>query len=136
MAIFMLYDAAVSINGQALSDHVKSVELKYEAADLDSTAMGSSTHTRLAGLKDWSATVTFNQDYAAASVDVTLFSLVGAAPFTILIRDTSGANSTTNPQYSGSCILTNYTPAGGKVGELAEATAEFKAAGALSRLTS
>lgn len=137
MAVFSMTDAVVTVNGVDLSDHVQSVQLNYDAADLDTTAMGSSTRTRIAGLKDWSMSVTFYQDYAASKVDATLFPLIGAAAFTVTAKATSGATSSTNPLFTGSAILGSYSgPAGGRVGEVAMATAEFRCAGTLTRATS
>lgn len=135
MAIFMMRDAAVTVNSVALSTYGTDIALNIGVAELDATAFGATTQINLAGLINWSASMTFNQDFALSTVDATLFPLIGAAAFTILMRATSSANSTTNPQYSGLAILTSYTPITGKVGELLAVSAEFKSAGPLSRLT-
>lgn len=133
MAVFVLTDAAVTINGVALSGLVKKVTVKTTADDKDSTAMGATYKARLGGLKDWTMDVEFNQDFAAAQVDATLFPLLGTTS-TITAKSTSGANSATNPQYSGSGLLKNYTPLQNTVGDLAAATANFIGAGTLTRL--
>jgi hypothetical protein len=135
MAAFVFTDGFVSINGVDLSDHVESVSLDYSAELQDSTTMGDTTRERLGGLKDWSASITFKQDFAAAKVDATLFSLVGVASTIILRADNSDGVSATNPNYTGSAILESYPPLGGGVGEMAKTTAKFMAAGALSRAT-
>lgn len=136
MAVFAATDVSVTINGVDLSNHIQSVDLSYSAAELDTTAMGSSTHTRIAGLKDWSVSITFFQDYAASSVDATLFSLVGAAPFTVTAKGTSSSTGATNPNFSGSCILSSYGALNGQVGNVSMVQAQFRGAGTLSRLTS
>lgn len=133
MAVFVLTDAAVTINAVNLSGLVKKVTVKTTAEDKDSTAMGATYKARLGGLKDWTMDIEFNQDFAAAQVDATLFPLLGTTS-TITAKSTSGANSATNPQYSGSGLLKNYTPLQNTVGDLAAATANFIGAGTLTRL--
>lgn len=135
MATFVLKDAYVSVNGVNLSDHCRSVSLSYEAEAVDATAMGNDTKVNVSGLKDWSVSITFAQDYAASSVDATLWPLIGGNPVTVEIRPTSAARSETNPAYSGSAVLVSYTPIDGSPGDYAETQAEFRAAGPLSRLT-
>ena len=137
MAKIILKDAVVTINSQALSTRVKTVTIDYSADQEDATAMGDDTHIRLAGLKDWSITCEFHQDYAASSVDATLFDLVGAAAFTVSVKPTSAATAATNPDFTGSATLETYGGVvGGSVGDLASATATFQSAGDLSRTTS
>jgi hypothetical protein len=74
MAIFVATDFNVSINGStALASYLTQVELKATATDVTTTAFGSQWVTRVAGLREGSLTLTFNQDYAAATVDATLW---------------------------------------------------------------
>lgn len=135
MASFVATDCFVSINGVDLSDHVKSVSLDYSAEMQDDTAMGDTTRSRTGGLKDWSASVEFHQDYASSKVDATLFTLVGSASTIIIRADNDDGVSETNPNYTGSATLESYNPAGAAVGEMASATASFVAAGTLTRAT-
>src|SRR5574341_608146 len=95
--------------------------------------MGDNSVSRLASLKDFSLEITWNQDYAAANVDATLFPLVGAAAFPVKVRPTTSAISATNPEYQGNCILTEYTPLDGTVGDLAKATTTMPGSGDLTR---
>lgn len=133
MAVFVLTDAAVTINAVNLSGLVKKVTVKTTADDKDSTAMGATYKARLGGLKDWTMDVEFNQDFGASQVDATLFPLLGTNS-TVTAKSTSAANSATNPQFSGTALLKGYTPLQNTVGDLAAATANFVGAGTLSRL--
>ena len=133
MAVFVLTDAAVTINAVNLSGLVRKATIKTMVDEKDSTAMGATYHARLGGLKDWSLDVEFNQDFAAAQADATLFPLLGVAS-TCTAKSTSAANSATNPQYSGSAILNDYAPIDGAVGDLATTKASFVGAGPLTRL--
>lgn len=136
MAEFVLKDASLVVNSVDLSDHVNSVTINYSAEIQDKTAMGDDSRTKLAGLKDFSIDVEFNQDHAASNVDATLFPLIGAAAFTVVVKPTSGSVSATNPSYSGSCLLESYAPIGGGVGDKASTTISMPGSGDLTRATS
>ena len=136
MATFVYTDASVVVNSVDLSDHVKSCTLNYEAEMLDDTVMGDTTRSNIAGLLNWSIDVEFLQDFASAKVDATLFSLVGAAAFTVTVKPTSASVSATNPSFSGSAVLESYPPMSGSVGDLETASATFRSAGTLARATS
>ena len=136
MAAFVLTDAEIVINAVDLSDHVQSATLNYAAEMVDQSVMGDLTRTNLAGLKVWSLDVTFKQDFASGSVDATLFTLVGAAAFTVtFMSNKTDGIGVTNPRFSGSAVLETYPPIAGGIGELSVVTASFQAAGILSRLT-
>ena len=100
-----------------LSDHVRQITIDYSAETPESTAMGDTTKNRLPGLLDWKMEVEFNQDYAAANVDSTLFALVGAA-VDVDACATSDAASPTTPHYTGTGIVSAYNPLSGKVGDV------------------
>lgn len=127
MATFVLTDARIAINGTDLSDHGNQVSISYEAETQDDTAFGDDTRSNAGGLKNWSASVTFLQDFASGEVDATLFPLVGTA-VTVSFRGTSGAKSTTNPDYGDGTttgLIQSYSPFGNSVGDMATASLEI-----------
>lgn len=126
MAETVFTNAFLSINGVDLSDHVRQITLSYSAELQDKTAMGDDTRANLAGLKDYTVTVEFNQDYAASEIDATLFSLVGGAQFAVVMRPDAGAVSSDNPQYTANMVLPTYQPMGGTVGEMHISPAELR----------
>lgn len=132
MAEFVYTNAFLSIGGTDLSDHVRQATLEYNAEMQDKTAMGDLTRTRLGGLKDWTLTLNFNQDFAASNVDATLFPLVGTS-VAIILRPDAGVVSATNPNFTGNAILESYAPLGGNVGDMAETPVSFQADGTLTR---
>ena len=140
MGEMVLKDAVVKVGTTAapvdLSDHVRSVTINYSAEIHDRTAMGSSARKRLAGLKDFSATVEFNQDYAASKVDATLFPYVGSTNKWINIKKASSATTGVNPRYHGKCLLESYSPISNGVGDLATVSVTFQGDGDLTRSTS
>jgi hypothetical protein len=135
MAIFVATDFNVSINGStALASYLTQVELKATATDVTTTAFGSTWVTRVAGLKEGSLTLTFNQDYAATTVDATLWPLLGSTA-TVVIKPTSSAVGTSNPAYTAICVVTDLTPVSGQVGDLATFSVTWPTTGTVSRAT-
>lgn len=135
MATVVLNDASVVLNSVDLSDHVRSVSFDYSADAIEDTNMGDDTHIRKGGLKDYTISIEFAQDYAAGEVDATLFSIVGDA-VPIVIKPTSGSVSATNPSYTGTVLVESYQPVSGSIGELSTASVNLPAAGNLTRATS
>ena len=133
MAQIVLTNAKCLVNAVDLSSHVRSIKINYSAETPENTAMGATSKTRLPSLLDWSMDIEFNQDWAAAQVDATLFPLVGAAAFTVDVQPVNAARSATNPSYTGSALLADYPPIGNKVGEPAVTTIKLMGTGALSR---
>ena len=135
MAIFVATDFSVSINGStALASYLTQVELKATATDVTTTAFGSQWVTRVAGLREGSLTLTFNQDYAAATVDATLWPLLGANA-TVVIKPNSSAVGTSNPAYTAICLVTDLTPISGQIGDLATLSITWPTTGAIARAT-
>lgn len=135
MATFAFTNASVVINSVDLSDHVRQVTLNVQADQLDDTAMGDTFRSRIGGLKDWSVTVEFNNDFAASNVDATLWPLLGTTT-TITVKPVNTATSATNPAYSGSVLVSQVQPLGNSVGDLATTSVTWQGAGTLSRATS
>jgi hypothetical protein len=135
MAIFVATDFLVSINGStALNAYLTQVELKASANDVTTTAFGSTWVTRVAGLKEGSLTLQFNQDYAASAVDATLWPLLGTNA-TVAIRPTSSAISSSNPSYTAVVVVTDYTPVSGQIGDLSTLSITLPTSGTVSRGT-
>jgi predicted secreted protein len=135
MAIFVATDFSVSINGStALASYLTQVELKASANDITTTSFGSTWVTRVAGLKEGSLTLQFNQDYASATVDATLWPLLGTQA-TVVIKPTSTAVSTNNPAYTAIALVTDLTPVSGNIGDLATFSVTWPTSGTVSRAT-
>lgn len=125
----------ITINSVDLSDHIASVTINQKFDELDTTAFGSTGKTRIAGLEDSSIAIEFLQDYAAASVEATLNSLIGTTT-TVVIQSKTGAVSATNPKWTGTCLVTELQPVAGAAGELAKQSVTWPVSGSLTRATS
>jgi hypothetical protein len=135
MSTLVYTNAKIEIKGVDLSSHASEVALNYASETEDETAMGDDTRIRKGGLKDWSVDVTFHQDYAAAAVDATLFSVVGTT-VCVEVRPQNICSTATNPIYSGIAVLESYSPMSGSVGSLLDAPITLQSAGTLSRASS
>ena len=135
MAKFAATDYFVSINGSDFSTNLNSVELSQEADDLETTAFGSSWRTRIGGLKQASLTLNFMQDFGAGSVDATLNPLLGSIA-TVVIKPTSGTVTSTNPTYTMTALVTQYSPFASSVGDIATLSVTWPVSGSVVRGTS
>jgi hypothetical protein len=138
MARIVLTDAKVTINSVNLSDHIASITINESTDVVETTAFSNTAKTRVAGLKDNSVTLEFHQDFAASNVEATINgspSLVGTAT-TIVVTPTSSAVGATNPSYTFSALVAEWTPLNGAVGELSTASVTWPITGAITKATS
>jgi hypothetical protein len=136
MARIVLTDVGVVIGGVDLSDHVASVEIAQNFDEVETTAFGDGGRTRVAGLEDSSITLSFHQDFAAANVDATIAPLVGGtAAFNIGPFGTAVAAAGTAPRYTGTVLITEWSPLNGAVGDLSTADVTWPVSGKIARGT-
>lgn len=122
MAIYNLRDASVVYNSIDLSNRVRSVTVTMNAEDLDATAMGATSRAHVPGLRDDRFELEFFQDHAAANVDATFSAQLGiSAGVVLVVKPTSAAVSATNPTFTCTVVLLDYSPLGGEVGNLSMA---------------
>lgn len=126
MAKLVLRDCFILINGTNFSDHVSSVTVALSKKGVDTTSFSGGGSEQVAGLKSDEFDMELQQDYAAASTDAVLYPLYNnETEFTIEVRPTSAARSVTNPAYTGTCVLLDYTPLDGKPGDLSNTKIKF-----------
>lgn len=127
MAIFVVQNPVVTVNGVDLSDHCQSVTITTERDEVEATAFGATNKVTLAGLGDATMECEFQADFAAGKTDATLWPLSSSTtPFTVSVKSTSAATSTTNPLFSMSALLFSYSPIDGSMGDLSTTTVTFK----------
>lgn len=126
MAIFVLTDAYININGVVLSDHANSVTINDERDQKDITAFGAANKAYIKGLGDATIEITMWQDFATGKTHDTLKPLIGSnTPVTVEVRPTSAARSATNQAAVMSALLTTYNMLDGDVGDPTEIKATF-----------
>lgn len=126
MSKFVLRDCVITINGVDFTDHTASVEVALSKKSIDTTNFSGGGAEATAGLKADTITVELQQDFAAAEVDATLYPLYNNEnEFTVTVKPHAAAVSATNPLYSATCLLLDYTPLSGKVGDLSSTKVKF-----------
>lgn len=135
MARIVLTNALVTVNAVDLSDYVASVTLNSSIDVVETTAFSSTAaRTRIGGLADNSISLEFHQDYASGEVEATIYPLLGTVT-TVTVKPVNTATSTSNPLYTVSALVSEWTPLGGAVGELATASVTWPVSGAITKTT-
>ena len=132
MAKIVLTNAYVSINGVDLSDHVASISLATQYDIVETTQFGDTSKRRVAGLADNSITLEFHQDFQAGSVESVIYPLLGTAT-NCIVKPIDAARSASNPQYSFSVLINEWTPLNGAAGELATASVTWLISGDITK---
>lgn len=120
MAKFVLKDAYVEVDGTDLSNLCSSVTINTPADEVDVTGFGSAFREFAQGLKDATITLAMFQSFAAGETHAVLSPLHASGDtFVVTIRHDSAAKSATNPEWSATVRLYDYSPLAAAVGEAA-----------------
>lgn len=133
MARLVLTNVEVTVAGVSLADHIASITLGSTYDVLETTAFKGgnvpvAAKTRTAGLVDNSVTLEFHQDFAAGSVNATIYPLLGTE-VAVKVQPVNGAVSATNPEYQFNAVISEWTALNGAVGELATASVTWPITG-------
>ena len=134
MAKFSALDFDINIAGQDFSDSIAAVTLDISREQLEVTSFGNTARRYIAGLQDASVTFSFHQDFAAGSVDQTIFSNLGGT-VAVVIKPTGGSVTSSNPAYAFNALIVQTTPFSSNVGDLATMDLTFPVDGAITRGT-
>lgn len=130
MAKQVLKNAYVSVDGTNLSDHVSSVTIEANADKVEFTGFSANYREYGQGLKDANISIEVFQDYASASVDQVIAPLhTSGGTFALIIRPDSAAKSATNPEYTMTAKVYDYSPLNGAVGDANTTSISFANAG-------
>ena len=132
MAKFVATDYNITIGGVDFSTSLAAVTLDITVEEQDTTAFGNTARTRIGGLQDGSVSLDFHQDFAADSIDATLFPLLGTS-VEIVILPTDAAVGATNPSYTFNALVTSYQPFASSVGDLATLSISWPVTGPVVR---
>lgn len=133
MAI-VVTNAVVTIGGVDLSSHITKVTLSTSVNELETTTFGNTAKRRVAGLRDSTVAIDFNQDFTAAAVEATLYPLVGSTT-QVIVKPNGTTASATNPSYTFNALITEWMPLDAQVGELATASVTFPVDGTITKAT-
>jgi len=131
---FVATDYSITLNGTALSDALQSVNLTIQSDEVETTTFGGGWKTMVGGLRSGSLQLNFFQDFAAGSVDQTLWPLINTIG-TVVIKPTSGTVSSTNPSYTVPVLISQYQPFASSVGDAATLSITLPTSGTVVRGT-
>ena len=124
MAVFLSNGAVVTLNSVDISAYVTGVTINRSFDELEITAMGDSAHKFVKGLEASTITLDLLNDNAAAGVTATLASAWGTT-VPLVIKRTSAAISTTNPEYQTTLLVNNTQDLNGAVGDISTQSITF-----------
>ncbi len=128
-----------------LSNRVMKLTLARDGDEHDDTTMGQTAHSRIIGLESWSFKTDMIQSFSTSdgglNTNQLLNTLYGLRTtlnqkFLVTVRkDATAIRSTSNPEWSGLCVLKGYSPIDGGVGDLLKSSVEFLGSGNLTQVT-
>jgi len=128
MARLVLTNAQVVFGTTDISSYVTSVTLNTTYDVVETTAFGDTARKRVAGLADNSIALEFNQDYASGALEATIYPALGTS-----VSMTVRPVASTTPAYTFNALVSEWTPLGGSVGELATASVTWPISGGITK---
>jgi hypothetical protein len=138
MASLVLIDPACTFNAVDLKAFLRGLNVSLGIKAANDTAGGNTSDINKPSLKNTKITLTFKQDFAAASVNSTVYAVwKNRSTFVVSVRPTAGsAASVTNPDISGTFFVSGYDPLSAEIGgevyckvELTQALDDFAMTG-------
>lgn len=135
MPTMVLLAEYLSINANVLNTYTRKAELAVEVEEKDVTTYASLGWKEVkGGLKSGELGCEFLQSFTATELDAIMWPLLGqVVPFEV--RADQAAVGTSNPKYSGTILITGWSPLTGSVGDEATVSQSFPTSGAVTRAT-
>ena len=134
MAIFMGNKVAVIVGTSTISSFVSTVSLNREVEAVTITSMNDTVQNLIGGVEVSNVSLELFNDFAAASVN-SLFEDAIGSKLGIKLIPVTGTVTASNPSYSMSCLITQWTPISGSTDGAATASVTFPVT-ALTKATS
>lgn len=138
---FVLISTSTATGTRDMSSRVMKVSLTRDADEHDDTVMGLTAHSRVIGLESWEFSMGMLQSFSTVdggentnSILRELYTMSKAGrKFLVTVRKHSTELlGLGNPTWSGLCVLKNYNPLDGEVGDLLKTDVTFLGSGNLS----
>ena len=138
---FVLISTSTATGTRDLSNRVTKVTLERDGDEHDDTVMGMTAHSRVIGLESWQFSMGMIQSFSTTdqgeNTNKILRELYGVSKsggkFLVTVRKHSTQLlGEGNPTWSGLCVLKNYNPLDGEVGDLLKTDVTFLGSGNLS----
>lgn len=135
MAKMVLTAAYLAINSVDRSSWCSKVELTAEVEEKDVTTFASNGWKEvLGGLASGSLAITFKNSVTDNELDELMWALFGTVT-TFEVRASNAVVGVSNPKYTGSILVKNWTPVAGAPGDVNEASYTWPTSGAVTRAT-
>ena len=134
MAIFMGNKVAVIVGTSTISSFVSTVSLNREVEAVTITSMNDTVQNLIGGVEVSNVSLELFNDFATASVN-SLFEDAIGTKLAIKLIPVTGTVTATNPSYSMSCLITQWTPIAGSTDSAMTASVTFPVT-ALTKATS
>ena len=137
MAKVVLTNPRVTLDGEDVSDHITSLSINTNFDLVEVTQVGDIAKKMVAGLEDNSVTFEFQQDFdivANGGVDALIYPFRGLN-IACTVRPRNAAISATNPEYQFQCVVSQWSPLSGGVGDLATVQVQWPIYGAITKDT-
>jgi hypothetical protein len=125
MAIFMGNKVAVIVGTtNTITDHVSTVSLSRELDVVDITSMTDTVANAITGVERSTLNLELYNDFDANSVNALFENNLGNK-INVRLIPVSGTVTATNPSYTMSCLISNWTPINGSVDGVMSVSASF-----------
>lgn len=133
MPLMVLTTSVLTINANSMAQWNSKMEVTAEVEEKDVTVFTSLGWKEvLGGIKSGNVALTVKNDFAASALDSIMWPLFGTVvPWTA--KASSAAVSSSNPLYSGSLLVKQWTPITGSPGDVNEASYTYPTSGAITR---
>lgn len=138
MPKFIGRNTRVKVGGTDLTGSIASVTLNQTVDEIETTAFGEASRSRIAGLQDASVTIDFHQDYGNGSVADTVGSVFGGTAEIRILAGTVLAQSTasaTAPLYTVTVLCSQQDLVNSQVGDISTFSVTWPAVGTVSKST-
>ena len=136
MAKQIISNPVVIIASGTVTSNCSQVTIHLTADSKDTTNFGSLGWTEsVGGLKSGTVSFEWQNDYAAAALDSTFMPLLGTQVAFEIHPASTAAVSSANPKYTGTLLVTEYSPVDSAVGDLATFKTSWPTVGVVTRGT-
>ncbi len=135
MPTMVLTAVYLNLAGTDVSSYTKKAEVAVEVEEKDVTTYASlGWKLVIGGLKSGTLAIEFLQDFAATKLDSLMWPLLGTN-IAFEVRPDQAAVGTSNPKYTGTVLVKEWSPVQGSVGDEATVGVSYPTSGAVVRAT-
>lgn len=138
---YVLISTSTATGTRDLSNRTMKVTLERDGDEHDDTVMGNTAHSRVIGLESWQFSMSMLQSFSTSDTgentnkvlrELYNVSKAGGKFLVAVRKHSTQALGEGNPTWSGLCVLKNYNPLDGEVGDLLKTDVTFLGSGNLS----